>query len=139
MPGIGLPTNCGWYLPGHCVHWIQARKGWEDTEYKPESGRLVDLRDDGTVIVRIGSEIRALWNHQAARIGDVVTLGARVYHQPRWGLLSTSPGGMGGLFCVAASSADHVACPPNPRVGSPAELLRTAGAFSVRGSDLVVR
>lgn len=136
MTGMRPPKSCGLYLPGHCVHWIQARKGWDDTENIPESGRLVDLRDDGSVVVRVGSEVRLLWNHQPERIGDAVAVGATVFHQARWGLLSTGPGGVGSLFCVAARSAGHVACPPSRPEGTRAGLLRRAGGFSVRGTDL---
>jgi hypothetical protein len=39
-------------------------------------------------------------------------------------------------FCVAWSPEDHVPCPLQPPVGSPVELLESAGGFSIPVSEL---
>jgi len=128
---------CGLYLPGHCVHWIQARLGWEDTENLPEEGRLVDVGSDGTLIVDVGEEVRRLWNHQPERISDAAARrGDVVFHQPRWGLLAIPQGASRYLFCVAPSESSHRPCPVEAPTGTPAELLRTAGGFSIPANEL---
>lgn len=42
--------NCGLYIPGHVVHWIQARKGAGDMKNLPTPGHLMEVRLDGLVI-----------------------------------------------------------------------------------------
>jgi hypothetical protein len=48
MSEIRQLRSCERYLPSHQVHWIQARLGREDQENRPDTGRVVDIRDDGT-------------------------------------------------------------------------------------------
>lgn len=47
MSEIRQLTSCGQYLPSHQVHWIQTHLGREDQENRPDTGRVVDIRDDG--------------------------------------------------------------------------------------------
>ncbi len=137
MSAVRPPAICGLYLPGHCVHWIQARLGWEDQENTPVRGRVVDIGDDGTVVIDVEGECRELWNHQARRIADTLDeRGNTVWHQPRWGLLTVGPTHFGYAFCVVAADAGHRACPEQPPDGSPVELLRDAGGFSIPASRL---
>jgi hypothetical protein len=137
MAGMRPPKPCGLYLPGHHVHFIQARRAWEDTEHPPETANLIELRDDGGLVVHVGTEVRHLWNHQPERVGDAVGVGDRtIFHQPRWGLLIVGRGPGQHLFCVAGSDVDHRECPTVPPTGSPAALLLGAGGFFTPAADL---
>jgi hypothetical protein len=138
MSGIRPPKDCGLYLPGHCVPWIQARLGWEDQENQAVRGRVVDIRDDGTVLIDVDGERRELWNHQADRLVEALDeRGSTVWHQPRWGRLIVGPTAVRYNFCVVAASAERRECPEQPPDGTPWELLRDAGGFSIRASELL--
>ncbi|HZJ50400.1 MAG TPA: hypothetical protein VFF07_06000 [Actinomycetota bacterium] len=77
--------NCGLYIPGHDVHWIQAKRGWSDEVNLPAPGHLVEVWPDGLVVVEIDGHVRRLWNHDPERLENLVarSLG-EISHQPRW-------------------------------------------------------
>ena len=138
MSKIRPPKNCGSYLPGHMPHWIQARKGWEDRVNLPLPGRLVSTSDDGTVIIEVDGEQLRLWNHQPERVAEAAaqTRGTITY-QSRWHLLLVERAqGSRYIFCVATPSDSHVPCPETPPTGSPVELLKSVGGFTISASQL---
>lgn len=130
---IECVRNCGLYIPGHVVHWIQARKGAGDMKNLPTPGHLVEVRPDGLVIVEINGDVRRLWNHDPERLEALVARNhGEISHQPRWGLMSTR----GYQFCVAdADHPDLRPCPAHPPTGDPYKLLIEAGGFSIPGSE----
>ncbi|CAN5634624.1 hypothetical protein BH20ACT21_BH20ACT21_19730 [soil metagenome] len=128
---------CGLYIPGHDVHWIQAKLGSKDKTNLPAPGHLVEVRPDGLVIVEIEDDVRRLWNHDPERLKRLVTRNSgEISHQPRWGLMSTPSDGGAYQFCVAdADRPDLRPCPAHPPTGDPADLLREAGGFSIPGPE----
>ena len=135
MSEIGAPKTCGLYLQGHMPHWIQAKKGWEDEVNVPLPGRFIGFQSDGTVVIEVNDNELRLWNHSPERMANAVAASDGVIkYQERWGLLIA---GGGYLFCVARSSDDHAPCPEMPPAGSPVELLKNSGGFSILVSELV--
>ena len=116
MSEIQTPKTCGLYLPGHIPHWIQARKGWEDTVNLPLPGRLVSVSDDGAVTIEVGDRQLTLWNHRPQRVEQAAERSdGTVAYQARWHLLHLpSSGGARFLFSVATPFEEHVACRMNP-------------------------
>jgi hypothetical protein len=138
MSEIQAPKNCGLYLPGHSPHWIQTRKGWEDKVNVPLPGRLLSTSDDGTVVIEVDGEQLRLWNHQPDRFAEAAaqTRGSITY-QARWHLLFVGrSSGSRYAFCVAKPSEGHVPCPETPPTGSPVELLKRVGGFTISASEL---
>lgn len=137
MSEIRHLKSCGLDLPGHQVHRIQARLGREDQENRPDAGRVVDIRDDGTVVIDVDGEDRRLWNHQPDRLAEAASQRALIVrHQPKWGLLQVGNTLSGYLFYVAGPTNDHVPCPNQPPSGSLIELLEGAGGFSLSSQEL---
>jgi hypothetical protein len=79
--------ECQSYLPGHTVHYIQAREAWRHPEHRRGgtvrsiAGRVVEfVSDDG--------EMFDLVTHDPDHVGRLVAeLGSRAVYDPRWGLL----------------------------------------------------
>lgn len=131
MSDVSPPKNCGLFKPGHTPHWIQMRRAAEDRNNPPVACRFIEARQDGTVVIEVAGQVLHLWNHEPERLADAVAeSGGALEFQTRWGLLWV-PGANGRYaFCVAKSLVDHVPCPFPPPVGSPAQLLKSAGGFS---------
>lgn len=129
--------NCGLYIPGHDVHWIQAKRGWSDEVNLPAPGHLAEVWPDGLVVVEIDGDVRRLWNHNPERLEALVARNrGQISHQPEWGLMSTPSDGGRYQFCVAdADHPDLRPCPAHPPTGNPYELLMEAGGFSIPGSE----
>ena len=123
---------CGLFKPGHTPHWIQVNKAVNDSEQEPSPGLFIQSRGDGIVVIHVNDRELLLWNHQPERIDEAVLAGGRaVSYQPRWGLLWVpSPAGR-YAFCVASASRSHEPCPSRPPTGAPAELMASAGGFTI--------
>jgi len=132
------PTKmCGLFKPGHNPHWIQMNLAVEDKENRPTSGRFIESRPDGTVVIEVDNCELLLWNHEPERMAEAAAAnGGVVEYQPRWGLLWVPSKSGRYAFCVVRSQNDHVPCPLQPPVGSPVELLESAGGFTLPASDL---
>jgi hypothetical protein len=73
------PVNrsCGSYGPGHQMHWIQAKKSWEEGPEISVSNLVV--HDDGLVDLE-GYELKlTMWNHDPDRLRDAVRYRGRGY------------------------------------------------------------
>ena len=130
--------RCGLYLPGHDVHWIQAKLSVKRDAPLPEAGHLLEVRTDGVLFVEMQGAVYRLWHHDPARLELRVKVNkGRITYQSRFGLLRTSAGpGSHALFCVAdADASDRRSCPTSPPAGSLPELLKKAGGFSVPGPE----
>jgi len=137
MVAIRAPKNCGLYLPGHVTHWIHAKKGWEDKEHAPVPCDFIDGLEDGTVLIEVAGEQLRLWHHQPDRLVEAVeNCGRNVKYQDQWRLLKVhdSPGGS-YVFNMAKLSHNPIPCPATPPSGSPAELLNSAGGFTIPVRD----
>ena len=65
--------KCDLYLPGHEVHWIQARKSSEVT---PSTGTLVNVVD-GVISVQYLDRLAYYRHHRAERVLKIAKLGCR--------------------------------------------------------------
>lgn len=101
--------RCGSYRPGHEVHWIQAKKSWEEPGVI-DTGVIVSLGLT-EISMRIGSEERKYWNHDTGRLRETVRhQGQAVVVQERWSLLKVpSPTGH-HCFCIARTREAWTEC-----------------------------
>ena len=140
MSDQAIAYRCGLYLPGHDVHWIQAKLSREKRDQRPtRPGQLIKTDPDGLVVVEVEGVVYRLWNHDPLRMERLVARNrGSVSYQPGAGLLRTESVLGNFLFCVAdADDPELRECPSTPPAGSPFELLRTAGGFSMPGPDVL--
>jgi hypothetical protein len=65
-----INRSCGSYGPGHQMHWIQAKKSWEDEQPMIDVSILV--HHDGRVDIE-GDELKlTMGNHDPERLRDAV-------------------------------------------------------------------
>jgi hypothetical protein len=132
---------CGLYLPGHDVHWIQAKVSAKPDAIPPAPGHLLEVKPDGLLIVESYGRLHRLWNHDPDRLERLVNANDGVVsYQPGFSLLRTSSESGNFLFCVG--DAEHPAkrpCPTEPPTGSLTELLEEAGGFSLPGNEVLRR
>jgi len=108
MGNIRPPKLCRLFLPGHHPHWIQVRKGMEDTERPPRAGRLIDVSPQGLIVIEVDGQELRIWNHDPLRLIEASALGdGRIRYQASWRLLFA---GGGYTFCAAVPPEDHVPC-----------------------------
>ena len=106
MPEIdsGPGKRCGWYGPGHEVHWIQNRKSREEPGLVEEG--VVIPAEAGFVTVRVGSEVRRYRHHDTETLRETLRdWGERVVIQERWSLLKVR--GPEGFFCFSIARTDR--------------------------------
>jgi len=62
--------DCGRYLPGHSVHWIQARLTWN----QPVAHTAVEIVHIGAASVLVSADdgLRQFWNHDVDRLRALV-------------------------------------------------------------------
>jgi hypothetical protein len=136
------PVNrsCGSYGPGHQMHWIQAKKSWEEG---PEiSVSKLVVHDDGLVDLE-GNELKlTMWNHDPDRLRDAVHYRGRGVWKPRFHVLAV-PGPSGYLFNLAALD-QRTPCHPGarqaPGESTPdflARAMREDHGFTVPGRSLL--
>ena len=105
--------NCETFLPGHGVHWIQARKSRDWLREHPRlAGQLLEDGDDGWIVIGLDSgPLVRLWNHDVERLRTLARAnGNRIWYQRRAALMGTrSPPGH-YLFCVAVEGAEIRPC-----------------------------
>jgi hypothetical protein len=131
MSEIRPPEMCGLSKPGHNPHWIQMSRAAEDRENLPVPSRFIEARLDGSVVIEVDEHELLLWNHEPERLAEVaIAIGGAIEYQPRWGLLWVPCESGRYAFCVVLPIAVHVACPLLP-MGSPAQLLESAGGFAI--------
>ncbi len=135
MSEIRAPKACGLFMSGHNPHWIQMNLAREDNENQPSPGHLLYSRSDGTVVIEVGNHELRLWNHEPERLAESAASGGAIEYQPCWGLLWIPSENGRYVFCVARSIDDHVSCPLQSPAGSPAELLKSSGGFTISIHD----
>jgi hypothetical protein len=105
MPG----SRCALSLPGHSVHFIQARHSWE--KRRPVvPGRLVAV--DGTlVVVRLGGRERRFRNHEPQTLRAAAEeAGGAVGVQEGLSLLSVRRADRWAMFSIADAGVPWRAC-----------------------------
>ena len=131
MSEIRPPKMCGLFKPGHNPHWIQMNLAEKDGENRPTPGRFVESRSDGSVVIEVDEHELLFWNHEPERLAEATAASrGAIEYQPRWALLWIPSKSGRYAFCVARSPDTHVPCPLQPPIGSPAELLESAGGFT---------
>lgn len=144
--GIPLPKLCGLYLPGHEVHWIQGLHSSRAGEVPPVPCRILEVDDDGVVVVELNSHPLRLWTHDPVRLQAIVAEhGPEALYQERWRLLRVphlaETSGLAAHYCIdvtQASDPERRPCPASPpRYSTLLEQLRETGGFSMTGADFV--
>ena len=131
------PNNCGLFKPGHSPHWIQVNKAVNDSENGPSPALFIRSQTDGTIVIEMNDQELRFWNHESERIREAVAAAGRtISYQARWGLLWVPSVVSRYAFCVARASRGHEPCPSQPPIGTPAELLKSAGGFTVSVGQL---
>lgn len=130
------PRRCGYYHPGHQVHWIQAKQGAADPR-TCERGRLIGIEGDDLLVVRLigTTTVRCYHTHEAPAVLDSIgRLGREVGVQQRWALLYA-----GRPFSICRYGNDWRPCPEPPSdeptgpisADALARLVRERGGVSV--------
>jgi hypothetical protein len=92
--------SCALYIPGHTVHFIQARHGWE--ERRPRLPARLIAVEGNLVVVRVGSYERRYRNHEPDRLRAAAErAGGEVLVQAGLSLLWIPHEGGDSLFCIA--------------------------------------
>jgi hypothetical protein len=146
MGTVPLPKACGLYLPGHEVHWIQAFHSSDEGEAPPVPCTVVDVDDDGTVLVEVEGTRTELWTHDPLRLRAIVAQDGREgTYQERWRLLrlphTPGEGEPHVQWCIdvtPAANPDRRPCTlgetePTTLV----ERLRQTGGFTVSAAELL--
>jgi len=129
--------KCDLFIPGHMVHWIQARLV---CEHPRESGVLERVR--GRVItVRFPDRVTRYRNHRAEAVLDVAHPGSLVTVSERYGLLGIPlENGDVRWFCIV--NADKLWRPCSVAPTGPvsfedlAARVKDRGGFSIPGALL---
>ena len=129
--------ECDLYIPGHMVHWIQARLAWEH----PREWAVLEGVQGQVITVRFSDRIARYRNHQVEALLDVAERGSSVLVSARYGTLSV-PSDHGSLWCFCIADADEPwrACSVAP-MGPVScqdliDRLEDRGGFSIPGALL---
>jgi hypothetical protein len=145
MPNPQIHTrsrSCGSYGPGHQVHWIQAKRGWEQ---QPVFHVAVKIHSDGHVELKGDGLKLEMWNHDPSGLRDAMDYRGRGWPRERaiWRPqvhLLKSPGG--GLFNLATWDQQKPCHPTARRIAAEStaeELVRAMKedhGFTVAGRSL---
>ena len=129
--------KCDLYLPGHEVHWIQAKKSSEVT---PSTGTLVDVAD-GVISVEYLDRLAHYRHHRVERVLKVTKRGAKVRVCERYRILAVDlEQRRVKLFCIALDKDKWRPCSFEPLTSATpealAERLNFRGGFSVPGHQV---
>jgi hypothetical protein len=131
---------CDLYVPGHQVHYIQAKRAALGDD--PVSwGRLDSIDREGVITVEFLDRVERYWNHRPEEIQRVAQRGDKVRIARRWGLLSVHRR-FEKLITVCIADADAPLRPCSVADGPTAlddlsERLLDRGGFIVPGRDVV--
>ncbi|HZD65463.1 MAG TPA: hypothetical protein VE152_05150 [Acidimicrobiales bacterium] len=132
--------HCGLYIPGHTVHFIQAKRSSREEEYPPASGEVTGM-EGNMITVALADGTHRYRNHEVPRLAEILggTTGPVVV---QWGLhLLKVAGDRGSWYCFAIADADEPWRPcdseplgsADPR--SVVERLLTHGGVMVPGPE----
>ena len=129
--------ECDLYIPGHMVHWIQAKLAHEEPR---EAGVLEGVRGR-VVTVRFPDRVARYRNHQTASLLDVARTGTPVDVSERYGLLRVPlDDGCFGCFCIADADESWRPCsvaPPGPlTIDDLVTRMEDRGGFTVSAALL---
>ena len=111
------PNPCITQRVGHSPHWIQANLAGR-AKKRPTSGRLIEVNEDGHIVLDIGGRKVNVWNHTPERLSQIARrCDGLVKYQPEFHLLwipQRADGGPKSACCVAKDSEDHGPCRFHP-------------------------
>jgi len=142
------PTkHCGLYLPGHNVHWIQAKLAAGNGSHPetglprpPVSATLIGVASGGIIEIDVSGTRVQLWNHDTEKTSELGKLsGTSLQYLPGFHLLRIQTGSDTAtrLFCVVPIENPRRVCPSEAPSGSLVDLLKEAGGFSIPGRDVL--
>lgn len=146
MGNVPAPKACGLYLPGHEVHWIQVFHSNDEGEAAPVPCTVLDVGDDGTVLVEVAGTRTELWIHDAGRLRAIVAQdGREATYQERWRLLrvphTAEDGEPHSQWCVDVTPATNPGrrpCTLGEREPTTlVERLLQTGRFTVSAAELL--
>ena len=124
--------ECDLYIPGHRVHFIQARLSWE---HPREWGVLEGVRAQ-VITVRFPDRVARYRNHEVEALLDIAEPGSSVLVSERYGTLGAPTGGGSlGCFCIADADESWRACSVAP--GDPVSYQDLVDRLEDRGGFLV--
>ena len=133
-PAIPRPLECGSYLVGHEVHWIQARLSDEP----PAAERAARVDANGWVTVQLDAgDGRRVWTHDPVRLAALLARTAgRAVLRSHSVLAVPSPN---GHSCVSVAHEPSPCPDPDEDLSglSLVELVDRRGGFIMPGSDLL--
>lgn len=110
-PSHDIPAaddRCTRYGPGHQVHFIHARRSWEDGD---SVDVLAVVQSDGLIRLEWPDEVVVRWHHDTRRLAAALRrTGGFARWRPRWHALAVPSGpGRSHLFNLA-DPAEAAAC-----------------------------
>ena len=109
--------QCRSYLPGHTVHYIQAREARRYPENR-RSGTVRSIAGHAVEFDSNNGEKLDLFTHDPDRVARLVTdLGSSAIYDPRWGLLRFEEPTRSNLISVS-TNPDIGPCSPEERGGT---------------------
>jgi hypothetical protein len=126
---------CDLYVPGHLVHFIQAKKAWE-TDDPVRWGRFEGV-EDGSIVVRFldgGSGRYRI--HRPSEVARVAARGDKVRVSERWRFASISRR-FEQLLAVCIALPDDPSLPCSVAPGEPVSIEDLADRLAERGCFLV--
>ncbi len=129
--------ECDLYIPGHIVHWIQAKLAWEH----PREWAVLEGVQGQVITVRFPDRSARYRNHQVEALLDIAERGSSILVSARYGTLSV-PSDHGSLWCFCIAEADEAwrACSVAPTYPVSCQdlidRLEDRGGFSIPGALL---
>lgn len=125
-----LATSCDLYLPGHNVHWIQAKRSWG--RQREDVAAVIESIDGDFVRVIVDGRVQVFRNHDLSRLAMLSAETPEVaLRQP--GLLASQ----NHLVCIAPADLPWIPCRTHSEADgdslSLAEQLISTGGFTIAG------
>ncbi len=131
------PRHCQLYIPGHSVHFIQAKLSFDEPH---REGRLAAV-DGDLLTVDFGDEIKQYRNCDPDRLLDIVGIGGGVSVCERYSVLRTPSRDGNYLFCIAGVDEPWDPCDYSTLTSATPEALvqrmESHGGFFVSGQQIL--
>jgi hypothetical protein len=132
--GYLTPGHCELYIPGHSVHWIQAKHSFGEPH---RDGRLTDA-EDNVITVDFGDEVKRYRNCDPERLWEILGIGHSVRVCEGYSILRAWNN---YVFCIVDADEPWVPCDYSPLTSATPEALvkrmETHGGFFVSGQQVL--
>jgi len=93
--------QCRSYLPGHTVHYLQAREAWRHPEQR-RGGMVLSISGQAVEFEPDEGDKLQVFTHDPDHVARLIAaLGTRAIYDPRWGLLRFEEPTRGNLVSVS--------------------------------------